>query len=200
MGQLRRKHLPPSFQLFTAQAWLAVAVEVIAQIWMHEYPNRSNHLVYNIYMPFDFILLFLAGYDYLERRTKLVNWIGIGAYLVVWVASLSIQGIHKMANFSIICGAIILTIRYIQVLIWNAKQPSGALTTGIYFVAVAILVYYCCMIPLFSLMHYFIRENLELAARIFYVNNGLAALRYIGAGIGLLIASKAFDPKSAMHV
>lgn len=105
-----------------------------------------------------------------------------------------------MANFSIICSAVILMIRYIQVLLWNARQPAGPVSSGIYLVAISILLYHCCTIPIFSLFHYFIREDLVLASKIFELNSILSSLRYLGTGVGLIIVSSAYRSNKAMHV
>lgn len=151
-------------------------------------------------MPFDFVLQFLAGGRLVQGKSWFPNWLGCAVYFLVWILSLMVQGVNTMANFSIICGAIILAVRYIQVLIVNARQPSGPLATGIYFIAVSILLYNCCMIPLFSLMHYLIREDLIMAGEIFQLNVLLCILKYIGTGLGLLIVSRALQFNKEEHV
>jgi hypothetical protein len=197
-GQMRRKQVPGTFGLLVVQAWVTLVTESLG-VASSSLPAYSNHILFNVYMPIDFLLMLYAGQKEMGQKLKQFNLFSIIIYFLVWGGSLLVKGLFVMANFAIICGAIILTIRYFLVLLWNSRQLGGPLTTGIYLIAISVVLYYCCVIPNFSLMYYFLKHDEELAMRVYLINDVLSCLRYLFTGFGLLMISGAFRTNTAAN-
>jgi hypothetical protein len=86
-----------------------------------------------------------------------------------------------------ISGCIALTCFYLWQLISLLKKGNQDYTTLL--LCYAILMYFCCSIPLFSFINYFLITDNTLSGRLYSIGHYLNTIRYIitATGFGLLI-------------
>jgi len=190
------RRLPTTFRLLVIHAFLACSIDILGVILVRAYGYHNNQGIFNFYMPFDFLLMLFAARIGFGKHFRLFSIIGISIFAVSWLLSLSINGPKQFANQALIVCAIVLTIAYFMVLLRNVHEERSHHTTGIYCISVSVMLYYCCTIPHFGLIHYFSNGELKLAG--YYVNDALSVLRYIFTAIGLVYLSRPVT-KSAVH-
>jgi hypothetical protein len=186
-GLFYYKRIPVPYRLLVFQALAAATFELWGTISVQLFPGRSNQIYFNFYLPIDFFLMLFAARNALGKHFRTFAIAGTIGFLLSWIFSVARAGINTLAWPAMICYAIILTIAYFIVLLRNSQQPGGRHTTGLYFIAVSVMLYYCCTIPTFGLMDYLFKKDMKLATNLFSINHGLNVLRYFCTGIGLML-------------
>ena len=182
------RRLPAPFQLLVIQAFISFVMDVWGIVLVRVLHFQSNQAFFNFYMPFDFLLMLFAARESFGRNFRKFAIFSITVFAVLWTLALSINGIDQFANQVLIVYGILLTIVYFVVLLRNVQEESSRYTTGIYCIAIPVVLYYCCTIPHFGLMRYFEQSSFSIAGN--SINDVLNTLRYCSTGIGLILLSK----------
>ena len=197
IGRMYYGRIPTSFQLLVLHACVAVLTDVIGTV-LTKTEYRHNQALYNFYLPLDFLLMLFATRRQLGRRFRPFAITGCVVFFSVWLLSIAANGLQILATNAFICQAIFLAAAWFLVLLHNIQQPPGRETTGIYLIAISVMLYYCCIIPNFGLMHYLVRRDMKLTSRLFIINDVLNISRYFCTGLGLyLISTPDKSPKHA---
>ena len=196
VGLVVFRRLPLPFQLLVIHAFISFAMDVWGIVLVKVFHFHNNQAFFNFYQPFDFLLMLFAARENFGRNFRKFSIISIGIFFLLWILSLSINGIDQFANQAMIVYGILLTIVYFVVLLRNVQEESSRYTTGIYCIAIPVVLYYCCTIPHFGLMRYFEQSAFRIAGN--SINDVLNTLRYCSTGIGLILLSKRVT-KPARH-
>ena len=188
VGLIVFRRLAAAFQLLVIHAFFSFAMDVWGYVLVKFFDYHNNQAFFNFYMPFDFLLMLFAARAKFGRHFRLFSTISIAIFTVLWAQSLIIHGIDQFANKVLVVYGILLTIAYFIVLLRNVQEEQSRYTNGIYCIAVPVILYYCCTIPHFGLLHYFRSGPLKDVG--YYINNILCILRYCSTGIGLILLSR----------
>lgn len=195
-GLLLLRRLPVPFRLLVVQAFLSSSMDVFGVVAINVFGYHNNQFFFNLYMPLEFLLMLFAVRANLGKHFRLFATISILIFAVSWILALSINGIHQFANQALIVYGILLTIAYFLVLLRNVQEDRSLYTTGIYFISVSVILYYCCTIPHFGLIHYLEHSESRMAGN--YLNSALNCLRYLFTTVGLVFLSRPVI-KPAVH-
>lgn len=171
-----------------AQLIIALVVESLASI--SGYHGLNNHTLYNAYMVLEFILI---NGMLVRSRTNgsIPKWIMIAgciAYLsaLIWniVVSYPDPGLWTT---TLIIGGSLLGIHAAHVLFHMANDGQRRLlSTPVFWVVLAVMVYFFTFIPVFGLYNYLTSHSEELANRVYRTNDLLFVLRYGLTLVGLI--------------
>ncbi len=167
------------YKLLLVQIFLAFINDIVA--WaVQKYAGYNNVLLYNIYTVVEVWLLGSAGWLLLTSPMirQIVKYL-LPCLTIIWIVNTIINGINVFNNWAVISNAIFFIVFYLMLLIENSifshkklyKQP-------LFLIAMAIIIYYATIIPLFGLMNYLTSSNMQLAGKLFKINFGAAILRY----------------------
>ncbi|HEY9178051.1 MAG TPA: hypothetical protein VIN07_10185 [Flavipsychrobacter sp.] len=167
------------YKLLLLQVFLAFVNDIVA--WaVQKYAGYNNVLLYNIYTVIEVWLLGSACWLLLTSSNirQVVKYL-IPCLTIVWIIITIVNGINVFNNWTVITNAIFYIIFYLVLLIDNSifnhkklyKQP-------LFLIAMAIIIYYATIIPLFGLMNYLTSNNMQLAGKLFKINFAAAILRY----------------------
>jgi hypothetical protein len=189
-GLMSFRNIPAALRLLILQACIALLADILGLLSIRTNLLPINQILFNIYIPLEFLLMLFAARANFGRHFRVFSLAGIICFLISYGLSMTRAGIFHLATQTIAVCAVILTITYFVVLLQNIQRESSGYTTGIYCIAVAVMLYYCCIVPYFGFMHYITEHDLRLAKQLYYINNVLSSLRYVCTGIGLLILSR----------
>lgn len=171
--------LLPAYRLFWVQVLLAFSTEVIARA-MHHNTGFNNIILYNFYVVLEVWLLGSAC-RLLLKKTYLKRLI---AYLlpfitVSWFVGTIIKGITVFNNWIVIVVALFYIVFYFALLLDNLifriqelyKQP-------LFLIAIAMILYYATIIPLFGMINYLTNSDMKLASKLYNINLAAVILRY----------------------
>ncbi len=191
------RRIPNALRLLVIQALCAFSVDFTGFLIRQFGSSTNNHILFNIYIPIDFLLMLFATRMMLGRQFWMIGGGGIGAVFAAWIYSIVRTGPHVFANQAMIVSAIVLMIAYFLVLLRQVQLERSEQTYGIYCIAISVMLFYCCIIPNMGFMHYITRLDMDLASRLTNITHVVSSLRYILTGIGLFLIAR--SSKTPIH-
>jgi len=162
---------------------------------------KNNQWLFNIFILVETTILSLSAHIYFKQNNiRSLVFILLPFFLLVFVIELYAKGIRAFVSYSSVAESFILSFFYVIVL-GNQfhKHVSEWYRAPIVFVSIGVLVYFICMVPYISLMHYFQKHNPSANRLLFHlVTDILANVRYIlltGAFLLVAINIKSHNPQ-----
>lgn len=173
------KVLSVPYRFVLAQVVLALVVEITG--WgINKYLHVNNLWLFNIYIVIEVWLLGLACSMLIPVR-KIKNLIKVLLPLITvgWIAGIIIRGFFEFNNWIVVAIAVFYVFFYLIALFSSSIFGSKrVLVQPLFLMAIAIVIYYATIIPLFGLMNHLVKDNLYTAGKLFKINAFAAILRY----------------------
>lgn len=185
LGLITFRALSGTGKIVVAQMCCAVLTEA-AGLYIIMVLHKQNIWLYNTYILVEFLLLLAGGY-LLQPRQSLKKWaIGMAvAYPIIWIINMSFVKGGFFVDKTFMTGCILLTSFYLWQLISLLRKGQQDYTTLL--ICYGILVYFCCSIPLFSFINYFLNIDWEISAKLYHIGHILNIIRYCIVGTGFLL-------------
>lgn len=176
IGVVKARCLPLPYQLLLVQLITAFIIEVSSRYFI-----KNNMGLYNVYIVQEVTWLTLAGRLWLQRllfRKLLI--VGLLICLLIWVVNMrAINPISTFANKAFLSNCVLLTALYTGIMLQAAGRGSRLLGGALFWVCLAHILYFGCVIPFFSMYDYFTLVNPQLGRRLFRINSFVAVARYL---------------------
>lgn len=192
IGTPQIPHMKLPLKFILAQLILAFIVQALG-IFI-DIQNHENTWLFNLYIPLEVWLTGLAAYFYIKKPTiKKSLLILLPINTIVWAIIIAKKGIDNIALGAIVAESILLTTAFIYVLIelLQAQTKDSYITrNSTFWIAISIVIYFGCNIPLFSFLQYLMDVDMNYARLLFRINLILCAVRYVITGYALYLARK----------
>ncbi len=173
------KLLSLPYRLLLIQVVLALIIEITG--WaINKYLHINNLWLFNIYAIIEVWLLGLACSMFITvRKIEKLIWFLLPLITICWIVSVFVNGFFEFNNWIVVAIAIFYVVFYIAALFSSSIfGQKKALAQPLFLVAIAIIIYYATIIPLFGLMNHLVKDNLHTANKLFKINAVAAILRY----------------------
>jgi hypothetical protein len=195
------KILDAPTRIIALQVLIAFGVNIIGYILRLKKIN--NIPIYNVYLLFDYGLLLLAASKFLKDCvSKRYSTISFGIIIVIWLFEIIRKEPANFVQGTYIVGSFLILIAYLLVFyfaVMKHSQPLWRLPS--FWISTAIILFYACNIPNFSMIQYLAyctKENSFLSGLIL---DSLNNIRYGFISIGFLIhlynRTKSLNPHHA---
>jgi hypothetical protein len=152
-------HFPFHLRLFSILIGLAVATEFAVPIWLHNFHHSTNYPVYDIYMLLEYGLYAFYFKMIIQKRwMRQVIFCFIAVLPIVWViTTFFIAGFTAKWNvYMVLFGdsfAVAMCIGYFYEAFISDRLIDFK-TSPEFWIAVGILFYSCCEIPVSGMLNY----------------------------------------------
>lgn len=179
-GIIRVKSYSVPWKLIVAELLVVSVMQgaALALLMMH----RNNLCVINWFIIIDLLLLGTTGILLLKKITiKQFFVIFLGIVLIICLASTLDLGLGRELNsVSFLSSGIYLCTLFLVILLQvsTATFPFGK-PEG--WLSLAIIIYFGCNVPFFSLFHYLSTDKVrwsKLGVYLYFINTGLSFIRY----------------------
>ena len=187
-GLLSWKRFDVIFRILMAQLLLGLIAQLVGSFSNKYY--HSNTAVYNGYIFLELWLIGLLGLRMIHE--KLLRTILLTAMVMcalVDVLSMWSTGIHVLANWGYICASILFTITFLFIVVKMtfADESSLLIKSPKFWLALGILIYYGCTVPIFGFFNYLLHYHRAIAAKVYYINDLLSIVRYLFMFVAILL-------------
>ncbi len=154
--------------------------------------HKNNMWVYNIYILGE---VWLLGAVCSHLITNSVARKAIRVMLPVitlfWGITTYVNSIFVFNNWTVIVVSIFYLLFYITALYDNSIFSRKKLfTQPIFLISISIIIYHTTIIPLFGLVNYLVENNVHIANRLYFINQGAAILRYALIAVAFYLYGK----------
>ncbi len=156
--------------------------------------NMDNSLLYNLYLPFEYVVLLLIT---TIHRKWIVGLLLLG--LMVWGYDFFALGSsRRLVVYFTIVAAVTLTSVYLQQL-WNLTHEVdfGLSKDPRFLFYISNVVYFGAAAPLIASVNYLNAVDPRLAVKLWWVILGFCVVRYVMVGIACLKGRQRTDTVSA---
>lgn len=156
--------------------------------------GHENTWLFNLYMPLEVWLIGMTAYYYIRTpaiKKSLLLLLPINT--IIWGVIIIQEGINAFALAAIVTESIILTFAFIYILIelLQAQTKDSYITrSSTFWIAISIVIYFGCNIPLFSFLQYLMEVDMNYARLLFRINLILCIVRYVLTVYALYLAKK----------
>lgn len=178
LGAFSIRKLAKAFRWLVLQLFAAMLAELIGQAF--KYYRLETSIIFNCYilLEFLFLMLPLLGWQHSKGRASTFTII-ILFYAAIWFSSMFLQGMDIFATYTFLSGAVILTSTYLYVAVRLATVTTNIEREPVLWLAIAIILYFGGIVPLFAMFQYFIQQGkTELGSALYTINDVLAIIRY----------------------
>lgn len=187
-GLFNWKYFDYIFKILIAQLAFALTTQVIGIVFNNLYNN--NTVVFNVYLFFDLGLVGGMGLMMIkEKMLRIFLLTGMLVCTLIDVLCIWKTGFSTFANWGYISASILFTVAYLFIfvaMLFN-KEPSSLVKNPRFWVCIGILVYHGSTVPIFGFIHYLIEYHSSIAARVYYINDLLAAVRYACMFVAIIL-------------
>lgn len=170
------KKLDLGYKVLLAQVLFAFIAEAAGKILSVKY--YPNAWVFNIYMLIEFLLLSIAASLFITRFKKIVIVI-ISCFVIAWVLQAYNSGLTKLFNWLFVLSSLGITVMYAAILFMHGMFTKRHFYSDpLFLVCVSIVVFFACIIPLFGLLNYLIKDDIIIAKKLYLINVGASIFRY----------------------
>ncbi|XZF12390.1 hypothetical protein ACTHGU_11405 [Chitinophagaceae bacterium MMS25-I14] len=196
-GMLRWRHIPASLRLLTFEALLSVIMDISGYFIEKNGGNTANnHALINILMVFDFFLLLSASYSILPLKTKrLLYPLSAIIFTTVWSSFCLQHGIKTFAYTALVTLCYVISVNYLAVLLYVQQKHSYNFRLPVIFIALGLLLYHCCVSPLF--MKFLYLANFAYS-KVLYINPTLDTIKYLMITAGFLLFKKVYSTENSL--
>lgn len=165
------------YRVLVVQVLLACMVELAG--FLINLKRSPNIWLYNCYMVIDCGLLLWTAWMYVPlRRLRNRLLVCYGVFISCWTMEIILGGWYTLALKALIIHCIIQVLLYIWILYRQANTYEGRLILSpAFWVSTAVVLFYGCCIPLFSLHHYFAR-HIDEFEKIRFIVYAASCIRY----------------------
>jgi hypothetical protein len=172
---------------------ISVALDAVTELIGNFYRQPSNSAIgFNIYILILLWLLVIAALYVL--RSRVASAIGVSLLVlstVLWSYYMNKHGIRVFANWVFVSSSIFVSgiyfIVFIQFFSRNQLRITGQ---PLFWLCLAMLIYYCATIPIFSMFNYLNTNNLSLASRLYLINIALCIVYNLLVSYSFLLYHK----------
>ncbi|RYD58296.1 MAG: hypothetical protein EOP56_05070 [Sphingobacteriales bacterium] len=190
-GVILLKHLTLPYRLILIQVFIALAIEVTG--YYMSIGQVKNGWIFNLYLLPELWLFGLAGRYFYRKNYLLVN---VPIMLLVGTACLIIDvyfnGINNLAHWAILSIGIILILIYLNALIGNSLFTDNIFSQPIFWISIATILYYACIIPSFGLYQYLADSHPNILKKLYNIVFIFNNVRYIFIAVGFYLFAKQF--------
>lgn len=145
------RSLPVPVRILILEALVSFMIDITSYLL----PERINHLIHNVFLFIDFLLIIYVVYCDLPQKMRKSLYVASCAVLaVVLVLSLFKFGIYHFANWAYVTSSLLLVMIYFMALYYNEHKPAGPQKVPIRIICIAIILYHVGTFPLFSQINY----------------------------------------------
>jgi hypothetical protein len=179
-------------------------VAVIESFGMYLFTFDKPHLWIlagnaNIYFTFEFtLILFIALRLFSGSFAKRLLLLALIVYYVIWVIGLFSNGIFAIPTQNMLFGAIVSTVIFLALLIQMIGKPNIS-QQPLFWISIAMLIFYCCNIPYFGVLNYFAKKDSEILRQLVQILFITNYLRYSITIIAFLLLKKQPRLKPALN-
>ena len=181
-------------RIIALQVCIAFVVEFAG--WQMTQSEQKNGWLYNLYMPIEFSLLFLATSLFYKSRIRYGMIILLIFYWLFWTVEIFNNSIENFAVKTYVIGAFILVIGYFFVLNKSTRSRSSLLSQRNFWFAIGIILFFFCIIPLFSMYDYIVVNSNKF--QMYLLSNLMKVFyhfRYLCTAIGFIIVFREVKKK-----
>ena len=183
--------LPWPYRLLLLTIVLAALAESFGR-YIAVHMHQHNSWMFNFYLIIDFTLNGIIAIAVTKGSTARRFFpVLMATYYIGWVAEIAINSLYVLANYTIVFGAVLLTVMYVFVL-FNNSIFSGKNILGqpIFWLAMATILYCAPGIPYWGLHNYLINNAPKLSHQLNIINTVLDILRYPLAAISFILLGR----------
>jgi hypothetical protein len=177
------RKLQGSIRLLVAHMLLSYYVELMGLTTQH----TPNHLIFVIYVPFDFALMLFATQDYIRSIFRPFAIICTLIFSTLYINSVYRNGLNIMPFDAIVPYWCMLVVAWFLVLLFNTRRRQSSETSGIYVLSTFIMLFYGCAIPVWGMFHFNTIHHMQVGRLLQEATNAFSLARYLFTGIGLLM-------------
>ncbi len=176
-------------RLSTSIRWLAVhaIVSVYVDVLAMLHTKLNNHVIFSLYLPFDFLFMTLAARDYLKQWFLPVITIASTVFALVLIYVLRKHGQEYIPFEGVVTSFMLQAAIWLLVLIRTLRMPSGRETSAIYLISGGLFLFVCTSIPVWAMYRYNISHYPGLSRSLQGLVNVAGILRYLSTTIALIL-------------
>ena len=185
------RYLPRAYKLIFYLIVIATICESYGYFIVH-YLHRPNIWLFNLYMPTEVWMLGLSAiYLTINSKVKNIFFLLLIINTVVWLITVLNNPISSFANFSMVCGCILLTTMYLYISLTNVLfKKINTLKQPIFWLCLSSILYFGCDIPYMALHDDLAKYSPSLGLRFDYINVTLDIIRYPLIAISFLLLGR----------
>lgn len=143
--------------------------------------KENNQWLFNISLFFETILLTLALFKCLNKKSKILELTTLGLLMIFFLIQMALNGFYNYNKYGDIVECIFLTVLILNILydlLNNSQHNNGS--KPIIWALIGLLFYFACSIPYISLMDFLELNHPKLNTFLARLINGfLANIRYL---------------------
>jgi hypothetical protein len=172
------RRLSLAYRLILIQVFIAIITELAGSYIAHVL-NQHNIWLFNYYWLADMWLTGLAGYLLISNK-HLKKWVPrlLIIATAIWVTTVITNGIDKQPLTALCLMSIIAAIIYFAVLINVLFNSRQILKSPEFWLSLALILYFSCIIPFWGLFNYLYNTNPKLLGQLFQIIDILNFVRY----------------------
>ncbi len=179
IGLVNWRLLTKPYKLIAVQVCLILLTESLG-LYLNHVRQCNNVFLFNIYNILEVWLLAYIGKQFITTKfARLI--LPILIFLTVyWFYCVLLRGIDEFFNWFFVVYCFFLVIIFTVILFTNALfNRKKVLGEPLFLICISIILYYGCTVPLFGVMNYLIKNDINTAARLFYISHTVEVLRYL---------------------
>ncbi|MES2703439.1 MAG: hypothetical protein V4649_12420 [Bacteroidota bacterium] len=184
------RQLPKPYKIVLYLLIIAIGCEIYGY-YIGAIQKQSNAWLFNFYMPVEVWALGLAAIDLVpKKKAQLLFYVLLFTNTIIWIVDMY-NDVYQFANFSMVCGSVLLTVLYMGVLVNNSlftqknirKQP-------VFWLSISTILYFGCVVPYMGMHNYLSKEYYKVAVELAYINIILNFVRYPLVAISFILLGR----------
>ena len=188
---LFRSYLPRPYKLVLYLIAVAFFCESYGY-YIHHILQKQNAWLFNLYMLTEVLLMGGAAiYLVNKKNVRLLFLLLLGINTSIWGYAIFVNSIYSFANFSMVCGCILLASIYLSVFFANSLfKQANIIKQPIFWLCLSTILYFGCDIPYMGLHNYLTKHAPSIAWQLDYINIILDIIRYPLIAISFLLLGR----------
>ena len=179
IGILHWRFLLKPYRYAVLQVFLILLVELIGY-YLDHVKHLNNIFLFNFYNLIEAWLLAFIGMKFLSVKFRNAILYALVLLTLYWIYCLNSYGIDVFFNWFFVIYCFFIVVLFISVLFTNALfTKKKVIHEPLTLFCIAIVLYYGSTIPLFGIMNYLIKSDVNSAARLFYISHTIEIIRYL---------------------
>lgn len=150
-------------------------------LYLNEIKSPNNYWLFNMYNLSDVWLMSLIGLGFIKDATYRAI---VLAFLVLltgyWCYDFLLNRNKEFFNWFVVTYAVFLIVIYVAILLKSVLfKNKMILTDPLFVLCVSTIFFYGCIIPLFGVLNFLIKTDVNTAKKLFNINVVVNILRYI---------------------
>ena len=172
-GICYQKFIPASVRILAIEA----VISIISDFLSTQNSTYTN-VIFNCFLLTDTFLLIGASSSLQSSPVKLkVKWVLLITFVLVWLASVYVNGLNTFANFAFAVSALCVTADYLYTVFLTETGDKRELVSPVRMLSFALILYHCGTFTFFIALPYFMNENTP--DYIIDINTWLDSIKYL---------------------